>query len=150
MGYTLLFEGNAPSTCEESSMKEKIIKKLVIISIIKNTHLEGCTRQFCLVLIHLLQGIVPPIFTAVPLQYFPGCFSLAFLESYCHSSSLAVISLCLDHATWDPLVSSNRAASFLSTLSWSHWMYSNFFFFSTILHFLVFSLVLASTSLLAF
>jgi len=47
VGYTLLLEGDAPSICKGSAMKEKIIKKLVIISIIKNTHLEGCTRQSC-------------------------------------------------------------------------------------------------------
>ena len=91
-----------------------------------------------------------PILTVVPLQYFSGYFSLAFLEGYCPSLSLAAISLHLDPATWDPSVSSNRAASSSSTSSWSCWRYSNFFFSSTILYFSVSFLALAFTFLLAF
>ena len=116
----------------------------------KITYFERCTRQSCPVLTHLLQGLAPPIFTAAPLQYFSSYFSLAFLESCCPSSSPAVTFLCLNPMTWDPSAPFNRVASSSSTLSWSYWMYSNFFFFSVIFCFLASSLALASASLLAF
>jgi len=68
MGYTLLLEGNVPGICEESAMKEKIIKIIIIIIIsIKNTHLKKCTRQSYPVLTHLSQRLAPPILTATPL-----------------------------------------------------------------------------------
>ena len=85
----------------------------------KNTHLEECTRQSCPVLTHLLQGSASPIFTAAPLQYFSGCFPLAFLEGHCPSSFPVVTSLHLDSITWNPSAPSNRVASPSSTSSQS-------------------------------
>jgi len=41
VGYTSLLEGNAPTTCERLAMKEKIIKKIIIISITKILTLRG-------------------------------------------------------------------------------------------------------------
>ena len=113
-----------------------------------------CTRQSCPVYTHLSQGLEPPILTAAPPRYFPGCFPLAFLEGHCSSSSPAVISLHLDPATWDPSAPSNRAASSSSTLSWSRWRYSTVLFFlsSSSATFCLSAsfLALASASLLAF
>ena len=92
-------------------------------------------------LTHLSQGLAPPILTVVPLQYFPCCFSLAFLEGYCPSSSLVIISLHLDPMTWDLSAFFKRVASFFSILSQSHWRYSTIlFFFSTTLYLSVSSL----------
>ena len=107
------------------------------------THLKWCTRQSCPVLIYLLQKLASPILTVVPLWYFLCCFSLAFLEGHCISSSPVAISLHLDPVTQNLLAPSNKAASFASTLSWSHWRYSNIFFFfsSTILCLLASSLL---------
>ena len=78
----------------------------------------------CLVLTHLSQGLVPPIFAVAPPRYFSGCLPLAFLEGCCPSLSLAVTFLHLDPMTWNPSAPSNRAVSSSSTLSWSHWRYS--------------------------
>ena len=147
--YTLLLEGNAPSTCKRSAMKEKIIRK-IIISIIKNTHLEECTRQSCMVLTHLSQRLAPPIFTAAPPWYFTGCFPLAFLEGRCLFSSPAATSLCLDPVIQDLSAPSKRVASSSSILSQSHQIYFNFSFSSAILCFSASSLALASTLLLVF
>ena len=120
----------------------------------KITYLKGCTKQSCLVLIYLSHGLASPIFTVAPPQYFSSCLSLAFLESCCPSSSPVVISLHLDPTIWDFSASSNRVASSSSTLSWSHWRYSNvlffFSFFSTTFCFLASSLAFSSASLLAF
>ena len=118
------------------------------------THLEGCTRQSCPALTYLSQGLVLPIFTMAPPQYFPGCFSLAFLEGHYPFSFPAATSLNLDPTIWDPSTSSNRVASFSSTLSWSHWRYSIVLLFlfssSATLCLSAFSQVFSSTSLLAF
>ena len=54
-------------------------------------------------------------------QYFPCYLSLAFLKSYCSSSSLAAISLYLDPVTWDPSAPSKRTVSSSSTSSQSCW-----------------------------
>ena len=116
----------------------------------KITHLEGYTRQSCPALIYLSQGLTPSIFTVVSPWYFPSCFPLAFLEGCCTSLSPVATSLRLDPITWDPSAPSNRAVSSSSTLSWSYWIYSNFFFSFAILCFLASFLALASTSLLAF
>ena len=101
----------------------------------KITHLKECTRQSCLALTHLSQGLAPPIFTVAPLWYFSGCFSLAFLEGRCPSLSPAVISLHLDSTTWNPSAPFNRAAFSSSISSRSRWRYSTihffFFFFSS-------------------
>ena len=75
--------------------RDQLWKRKLIISITKNTYLEGYTRQDCLVLIHLSQGLTFPILTAASLQYFPSCFPLAFLEGYCPFLSPVAISLCL-------------------------------------------------------
>ena len=85
-----------------------------------NTYLKGCTRQFCLVLTYLSQGLALSIFTAAPTWYFPCCFPLAFLEGHCPFSSLAATSLYLDPMTWDPSALFNRMASSSNTLSQSH------------------------------
>jgi len=110
-------------------MKEKIIIKKNNHKYNKNTHFEGYTKQFCLALIHLSQGLALLIFTIASLQYFSDYLSLAFLEGYCPSLSLVSISLCLDLTTWDP--------SFL-------------FFSSANLCLSPFSLAFSSASLLAF
>ena len=103
---------------------------------------------------HLSQGVAPPIFTAAPPQYFPGCFPLAFLEGRCSSSPPAATSVCLDPVTWDPSAPSNRVASSSSTSSRSCWRYSLVLLFlsssSATLCLSASSLALASTSLLAF
>jgi len=129
-------------------------KKIIIISIIKITHLERYTRQSCLAYTHLSQRLEPPIFTAAPLQYFPGCFPLAFLEGCCPSLFPVVTSFHLDPAIWDPSAPSNRAASSSSTSFQSRWRYSIILFFlsssSTTLYLSASSLALASASLLAF
>ena len=65
----------------------------------KTTYLEGYTRQSCLALTHFSQGLVSPIFTVAPLQYFPSCLSLAFLKGHCLSLSLAATFLYLDPMT---------------------------------------------------
>ena len=129
-------------------MKEKIIRK-IITSITKNTHLEKCTRQSCPAFTHLSQGLAPPIFMVAPPQYFPSYFLLAFLKDCCPSLFLVATFLHLD-----PSAPSKKAASSSSISSQSHWKYSNvlfsFFFFSTTLYFLAFSLTFSSASLLAF
>ena len=126
-------------------MKKKLLEKIIIIIIA--THLEWYTRQSCLALTHLLQGLASP-------QYFSCCFSLAFLEDYCSFLSLVAISLCLDPVTWDPSAPFKRAASSSNTSSQSCWRYSNillfFFFFSTTLCLLASFLAFSSASLLAF
>ena len=122
LGYTPLLECDAPGTGKEATIKRKIIKNNDNYKLI--THLEGYTRQSCLALTHLSQGLAPSIFTTAPLRYFPSCFPLAFLEGRCTSSSQ------------------------------SHWRYFIILFFlfssSATLCLLVSSLALASTSLLAF
>ena len=104
-------------------------------------------------LTHLLQGLAPPILTAVVLWFFPVYFPLAFLEGCYFFSSLEVTSFYLDPTTWDSLAPSKRVVSSAITLSQSYWMYSNVFFFffsSAILLFSASSFALASVSLLAF
>ena len=108
--------------------EEKVLEK-IIISIIITTHLKWYTRQSCLALTHLSQGLIPPILTVASLQYFPCCLSLVFLKGYCPSSSPAAISLCLDPATQDLSTPSNRVASFSSTSSWNYWKYSTVLLF---------------------
>ena len=51
--YTPLLECNASGTGKGAAMKKKIIKIIIIIISIKNTHFKGCTRQFCLALTYL-------------------------------------------------------------------------------------------------
>ena len=131
----------------------KVLEK-IIISIIITTHLEWCTRQSCMVLTHLSQGLASPILTVASLWYFFCCLPLAFLKGYCPTLSPAVISLCLNPTTWDPSAPSNRAVSSSNTLSQSCWIYSNvlFFFFSSsaTLCLLASSLAFSYASLLAF
>ena len=88
----------------------------------------------------------PLIFTASP----PWYFSLAFLGGWCPFSFSKANFLCLNPITWDFSVPSKRVVFSTITSFWSHWMYSNFFFSSTILHFLASSFALVSASLLAF
>ena len=149
VGLAPLFEGNVPSTCKRSAMK--IIRKNNNKKVV--THLEWCTRQSCLVLTYLLQGLASPILTMVLSQYFSICFSLAFLKGYCPSLSLEVTSLHLDLMIWNLSVLSNRIVSSTIISSQSCWMYSNFFLFffsSTILHLSASFFALAFASLLAF
>ena len=154
MRYTPLLKSDTPSICEELAIKEKIIIRKNNYKYNKNTHLEGYTRQSYLVLTHLSQRLTLSIFTAAPLQYFPGHFPLTFLEGCCPSLSPTAISLHLDLTTWDPSVPSNRAAFSSSTSSQSCWMYSNilffFFFSSTTLCFLASPLVFFFASFLVF
>ena len=95
----------------------------------KNTYLEGCTRQDCLVLTYFSQELALSIFIAAPPLYFLGYFPLAFLEGHCPILSLVATLLHLDPVIWDFSAPSNRAASFSSTSSQSYWRYSNIFFF---------------------
>ena len=112
---------------QEISYKEKIIRKNNNTKLV--THLEWYTRQSYSAYTHLLQELISSILTVAPLQYFSGCFPLAFLESYCPFLSLEVTSLCLDFTTWNLSVPSNKAASSTSTSFQSCWRYSNYFFF---------------------
>ena len=133
--------------------EEKVLEK-IIISIIITTHLEQYTRQSCLALTHLSQGLIPPILTVVTLQYFSCCLFLVFLKGYCPSSSLAAIFLYLDPTTQDLSALSNRVASLSSTSSWSYWRYSTILLFlssfSAILCLSAFFWAFSSVFLLAF
>ena len=152
MQNTLLLNSDASSTDERTIIKgpllvEKKIKKKIA------TYLELYTRQSCLTHTHFLQGLVPSILILAFSQYFSGFFPLVFLEGYHSSSSPGITSLYLDPTIRDSSAPSKRVVFFTSTLFQSCQRYANLFFFffsSASLLFLAFSLILSSTSFLAF
>ena len=108
-------------------MKKELLEKIIIIRI---SYSPWVVYQAILPGAHTpLTEVSTPILTVVSLQYFPGCFLLAFLEGRYSSLFLEVTSLCLDPTTWNPSVLSKRVASSSSTLFWSCWRYSNVLFF---------------------